>query len=255
MTPLLEARDFSLTIDGRPILKNLSFAVPAGARLSIMGPNGAGKSTLIKCFLRLREGAKTTGEILLNGQSLRVYPRQELARLIGYAPQAGGWIPPYTIRELALLSRYPYPDRSRDQAALTRALELTGLEELANRPLANLSGGERQKAYLAAALAQETPILALDEPTSFLDPRHASELDNLLKDLNLNQKLTIITVTHDLGQPALTGGLALVLRQGTLRYFGEADRLYQDRILEEAFDHPFVYLTHPKDGRVVVLSQ
>jgi iron complex transport system ATP-binding protein len=255
MTPILEVRDFSLVLGGHKLLDNISFAMNQGQYLSILGPNGAGKSTLVKALLRLNDGVKTTGSILINGRDINSYPRKELARLIGYAPQAGGWIPPYTIREMVLLSRYPRPDRQLDQGAADRALNLTGLMDLAERPLNSLSGGERQKAYLAAALAQETPILALDEPSAFLDPRHAFELDSLLKDLNLTHRLTVITVTHDLNHPALTGGLALILRKGRLLYFGEAYNLFAGSILEEAFEHQFIHLTHPTDGRPVVLSQ
>ncbi|MDR2422803.1 MAG: ABC transporter ATP-binding protein, partial [Deltaproteobacteria bacterium] len=199
--------------------------------------------------------AKTAGEIRVAGRNVESYPRKELARLIGYAPQPGGWIPPYTARELVRLSRYSSPDRSQDLAAVDRALTLANLAALADRPLSTLSGGERQKAYLAAALAQEAPILALDEPSTFLDPRHAAELGNLLKDLNQTQGLTLVTVTHDLNHPSFSGGLALALRQGALAFFGEAKKLFDGRILEEAFDHGFVHLAHPVDGRPVVLAQ
>jgi iron complex transport system ATP-binding protein len=255
VSALLEAQDFSLAINNQWILKNISFQVESGQYLSIIGPNGAGKSTLIKALLRLIENAKTTGRILLLGRDLKDFPRKELARLIGYAPQAGGWIPPYTVREFITLSRYSSSERSKDNLALARALSLTSLEDLADRTLATLSGGERQKAYLAAALAQETPILALDEPTSFLDPRRAFELDNLLLDLHQNQKLTIITVTHDLNHPSLNAGLALVLKKGALSYFGEGQTLFNGQILEEAFDHQFVHLAHPKSQRALVLAQ
>ncbi|MDR1872827.1 MAG: ABC transporter ATP-binding protein [Deltaproteobacteria bacterium] len=255
MTPILEVKGFSLVLGGVGLLKDISFTVNDGQYLSIIGPNGAGKSTLVKALLRLHNGVKTTGSILINGRDLHSYPRKELARLIGYAPQAGGWIPPYTIRELVLLSRYPRPDKKRDLAASDKALTLTGLTALADRPLNSLSGGERQKAYIAAALAQETPILALDEPSAFLDPKHAFELDSLLKDLNLTHHLTVITVTHDLNHPALAGGLALVLKKGNLLFFGEANALFKGSILEEAFEHRFIHLAHPNDGRPVVLSQ
>jgi iron complex transport system ATP-binding protein len=256
MTAWLEARDFSLAIAGCQLLKNISFRVEAGQYLSILGPNGAGKSTLLKSLLRLVDGAQTSGEIRLKDRSLNAFPRRELARLIGYVPQAGGWIPPYSIKEFVLLSRYSLADHAQDQATIAKVLEITGLAAFADRPLATLSGGERQKAYLAAALAQETPILALDEPSSFLDPRRAFELDNLLRDLNRDRKLTIITVTHDLNHPSLIPhGLALVLKKGRLTYFGPSPNLFDGQILEQTFDHQFVHLTHPQDGRSLVIAQ
>jgi iron complex transport system ATP-binding protein len=97
--------------------------------------------------------------------------------------------------------------------------------------------------------------LALDEPSAFLDPRHAFALDNLLRDLNQTQGLTVVTVTHDLNHPSFSGGLALVLRRGRVAYFGEAQALFDGHVLEEAFDHPFVHLAHPLSGRPVVLAQ
>ncbi|MDR0549338.1 MAG: ABC transporter ATP-binding protein [Deltaproteobacteria bacterium] len=255
MTAVIEAQNFSLAIDGHWLLRDISFSLAKGQYLSVVGPNGAGKSTLIKALLRLHEKALIKGAILLNGRNLFDYPRKELARAIGYAPQAGGFIPPYSVRELIALSRYPRPDRLKDESVIAKALNLTDLSALADRPLNSLSGGERQKAYLAAALAQETPILALDEPAAFLDPKHAFALDQLLRNLNQNQGLTVVTVTHDLNHPSFSGGLVLVLREGRLKYFGEAPALFSGRILEETFDHRFVHLAHPLDGRPVVLAQ
>ncbi|MDR1395508.1 MAG: ABC transporter ATP-binding protein [Deltaproteobacteria bacterium] len=252
MTALIEVRDFSLSFDQTPVLSHLDFSLEKGRYLSILGPNGAGKSTLLKCLPRLHENARTSGEIRLAGRPLQSWPQKELARLLGYVPQAGGWIPPYTVREFLLLSRYPHPDRSRDLKALARALELTGLGPWRDRTLSTLSGGERQKAYLAAALAQETEVLLLDEPSSFLDPHHAAALDELLIDLHAREGLTVITVTHDLNHPAKTGGLGLVLKGGALEYFGPAENLFSGGILEAAFDHRFVYLDHP-DGRKVAV--
>jgi iron complex transport system ATP-binding protein len=253
MNPLIEFKNFSLYFEETQVLKDLNFSLDQGQYLSIIGPNGAGKSTLLKCLPRLHERVKTCGEIFLKNQPLSSYSQKKLAAILGYVPQAGGFIPPYTVLEFVRLSRYPQPDRSRDQEAVNKALAMTSLENLAQRALISLSGGERQKAYLAAALAQETPVLLLDEPSSFLDPRHGYILDKLLKKLNSQNGLTVITVTHDLNHPARSGGLVLVLKEGRILFFGQESSL-ESRILEEAFDHRFIYLTHP-DGRPVVLAQ
>jgi iron complex transport system ATP-binding protein len=232
--------------------------VGRGEFLSIIGPNGAGKSTFLKCLLRLHERAKITGSIEVEGRDIKQYDQRALARLISYVPQAGGWIPPFPVIDFCRLSRYPRTSAvsglsPEDERAVERALELTGLGPLAKRPLKTLSGGERQKAYLAAALAQETDTLLLDEPAASLDPRHASDLAELLRRLNRESGLTMLMITHDLNHPLRAGGLALVLKAGERLYFGEVEGLLGGRVLEAAFDHDFVYLDHPLGGGQVVV--
>ena len=203
---MLRLKNFSFIIEGRPILDRLDFAVPEGVYLSVIGPNGAGKSTLLKCLLRLHERGRAQGEIEIQGRPLSEYGQKNLARTLSYVPQAGGWVPPFTVEELLRLSRYPYLPltgafSAADNLAVQKALELAELTALAGRPLRSLSGGERQRAFMAAALAQETPVLLLDEPASFLDPKHAADLNALLKKLHRDQGLSLITVTHDLNHP------------------------------------------------------
>ena len=257
---MLKIDDFSFAFDQAPILKNIDFELQTGDYLSILGPNGAGKSTLLKCLMRLHDRGRATGRILVQGRDISEYSQKNLAQIISYVPQAGGWIPPFSIRELLRLSRFPYASISSglgagDYRAIDQALELTGLTPMADRGLKTLSGGERQKAYLAAALAQETAVMLLDEPASFLDPRHAAELNRLLRGLNQDQGLTMITVTHDLNHPAQAGGLALVLSAGQRNFFGPVSNLLAGGILEKAYQHEFVYLTHPHTGRPVILAE
>ena len=259
MTGVLSCKNYGFSFSEKPVLNGITFSLEKGAYLSVIGPNGAGKSTLLKSFLRLHDAGKAQGSIHIHDRLLASYSQRELARLIAYVPQAGGRIPPFTVAELSLLSRYPHagrgmPARKADRESVTRALELAGITPLAERPLRSLSGGERQKAYLAAALAQGTDILLLDEPTSFLDPKHASEVNALLKELNQTHGFSILTVTHDLCHPLDAGGLALVLRQGEQMYFGPAEKLAEGGILEAAFDHAFTYLSHPETGKTLIFA-
>lgn len=256
---MLKLQNYSYYFGRVPALSGLNLSLPAGGWLSVIGPNGAGKSTLLKSLLRLNEGGRPAGAALLNGRALAEYRQKELARLVSYVPQAGGWIPPFTVEEFLRLSRYPRsspraPWSKDDAAALEAALSLTGLAPLATRPLGQLSGGERQKAYLAAALAQESRLMLLDEPTAFLDPRHAAELAGLLKKLKREQNLTIVVVTHDLNQALSAGGQALVLRGGRQLHFGPAQSLLQEGILEEAYAHPFSRFKHPQTGQDLVMA-
>jgi iron complex transport system ATP-binding protein len=255
---MLRLEHFSFAFPARQALDDIHFSLEKGAFLFIIGPNGAGKSTLLKCLLRLHEKGRTRGEIFLDGRPLSSRPQRELARLISYVPQAGGWIPPFTVREFLRLSRYPHtPPGIRpgaaDADAVERALALTGMAGLAGRFLKNLSGGERQKAFLAAALAQDTEIMLLDEPASFLDPRHTSELNRLLKSLNREQGLTMLTVTHDLNQPLDAGGQVLALREGKQVFFGSTEELPQGGVMEKTYAHSFTLLQHPRTGRPAVL--
>ncbi len=256
---MLHVRNLSFAFNGKPVLQGLDFGLARGGYLSVIGPNGAGKSTLLKCLLRLHEGGHSSGEIRVNGKNLDEYGQRDLAKIISYVPQAGGWIPPFTAEEFLRLSRYPYgapspATKEADRAAVTKALTLTGTESLAGRGLKTLSGGERQKIYLAAALAQEADLMLLDEPASFLDPRHASDLHGLLRSLNQEQGLSMIVVTHDLNHPLAAGGAALVLREGRQLFFGEVANLLENGVLETAYNHEFTYVRHPKTGRTAVLT-
>ena len=256
---MLRVRDFSFSFNGNPVLQGLDFTLPPGGCLSVIGPNGAGKSTLLKCLLRLHEGGRSAGEIRVKDRELAAYGQRELAGVISYVPQAGGRIPPFTVEEFLHLSRYPYgfsghAAREAARRATAAALAATGTEKLAGRSLNSLSGGERQRAYLAAALAQEAELLLLDEPAAFLDPGHAADMRALLRSLNREQGLALITVTHDLNYPLSAGGDVLVLREGQQLFFGPAENLLPSGVLETAYDHEFTYVRHPRTGRTTVLA-
>ncbi|MDR1313320.1 MAG: ABC transporter ATP-binding protein [Deltaproteobacteria bacterium] len=258
--PMVEVKGFSFSIGEKLILSGVDFSIPKGGYLSILGPNGAGKSTLLKCLLRLHEKGSSEGSVEVAGKPISAYTQKELAKIVSYVPQAGGWIPPFTIIELAKLSRFPYATsvsalNRTDLESVDRALEITALTHMKDRPLKTLSGGERQKAFLAAALAQGSPVMLLDEPASFLDPHHTSELEKMLIKLNRDEGLTMLAVTHDLNHPVKSGGFALILKGGRTSYFGPVTGLLGAGVLEEAFSHEFAYLTHPADGRPVILAE
>jgi len=257
---MLHLTQFSFAFNVYNILENITFSISKGEYLSVLGPNGAGKSTLLKCLMRVHEQGRAQGGARIKGRSLASYDQRALAAVIAYVPQAGGWVPPFTVEELLRLSRYPYVStfgafRKADTEAVKKALYLTGMEAFAARRMTTLSGGERQKAFLAAALAQETEIMLLDEPASFLDPKHTVELNKLVRWLNHEHGMTIITVTHDLNHPLSMGGYALVLREGRQLFFGSTQELQQQGVLEEAFGHRFIYLRHPQTGKPVLLAE
>lgn len=258
MASIVECRDFSFFYGSACILDRINFRLERGQWLSILGANGSGKSTLLKNMLRLVEG-RVSGQMRVADRPVTDYRQRELAMLMGYVPQAGGRVPPFTVREFLNLSRYPFRlhglvSKAGDSESVGRALELTGTSAFADKRMDQLSGGQRQRAFLAAAIAQDVETLLLDEPASFLDPAHVHAMNELLKMLHRDKGYTIITVTHDLNQPFDVGGMALVLDRSRQTHFGPVADLVGQGILERAFNHAFSYLSHPVTGKTLVVA-
>jgi iron complex transport system ATP-binding protein len=196
---MIELRDVSVRLGATEALKDLSLAVETGEWVALIGPNGAGKTTALRALCGL---VAYSGEVAIDGVDIRSLGRRNLARLAAFVPQIPETPPELTVAEYVLLGRTPYltyfgTEGREDRLAAERALERLELRELAPRALGSLSGGELQRAVLARALAQEAPILLLDEPTTALDlgrQQQALELVHALRDGGL----TILTTMHDL---------------------------------------------------------
>jgi iron complex transport system ATP-binding protein len=255
---LIRVEDFSCRIGEREILCRLSFSVAPGEFVCLVGPNGAGKSTLLKCLHRIRTGAG--GRIEIAGRPLADYTQKELARLQGYVPQADGRYLPFTAGEFVLMGRYPHLSpfasvREADRRAVAEALQQTGTAALAERWMGSLSGGERQKVLIAAALAQEASVLLLDEPTTFLDPCHQTEILHILRAVNRERRVTVLAVTHDLNVAALLSDRVLALKAGCLAFQGSAAELMRNDVLRRIYDKDFLLIPHPHAGRLMVLPE
>jgi iron complex transport system ATP-binding protein len=240
---LLTARGVGWEADGRTILDGLDQEVVAGECLAIVGPNGAGKTTLLRLLVGLLEpsnGSLAWGEAPYSDLS-----RRELAKRIAYVPQSHPLRIPLTVEQMVLLGRYPYLSALRvapqesDYRAVARALELAGIETLRQRPLVELSGGERQSVYIASALAQEAELMVLDEPTTHLDPLHQREIASLLGRLNQQAGLSIVVATHDLNFASLLADRILALRHGTAVACETPAEMLRAPRLEEVFGAPF----------------
>ncbi len=187
---------------GARVLGPIDLRVRAGECLMVVGPNGAGKTTLLRLLAGVLDPSR--GSVLWGGREMRQLGRRALARRIAYVPQVRPARVPLTVGELVLQGRYPHFRRfqvgpaAEDLAAVERALDRVGIGRLRDRPLDELSGGERQAAWIAAALAQEAEILVLDEPTTHLDPRHQREVVNLVGRLRHDSSGTVVAATHDL---------------------------------------------------------
>jgi iron complex transport system ATP-binding protein len=252
----IEVRGFSLRLGGKEILRDVAFEVRSGEYFSIIGPNGAGKTTLLKCLDRILTGG--SGEIRVLGRPLAEYRQRDLARHMSYVPQADGRQFPFTVEQFVLMGRYPYLSpfssiRPEDRRAVDEAMQLTGTAPFADRQLDTLSGGERQKVYIAAALAQGAEILLLDEPTTFLDYRHQAEIRNVLVRANAGSGVTIVTVTHDVNRAVLDSDRIMALRDGTVAFCGGPKDVMKPEVLERIYQTSLLLVEHPNTGLPVIV--
>ncbi|AFK22420.1 ABC transporter ATP-binding protein [Pyrococcus sp. ST04] len=193
---MIELREVSFSYNGKKILDNINLKVEEGEFLAILGPNGAGKSTLLKCMAGI---LKCEGDIEVMGKEISSYTRNELAKIISYVPQK---VMPTFLRvfDMVLLGRRPYmglTPSKRDLEIVNNVLRIMGIKHLSTRPTKSLSGGELQKVAIARALAQDTPIILLDEPTNNLDPKSQIQVMELLKEL-ARENRTVVAVMHDI---------------------------------------------------------
>ena len=238
--PNLVADQVTLSYGGqRDVVHELTLDIPEGAITSIIGRNGCGKSTLLRSLARLmtpREGA-----VLLDGESIQNQPTRAVARQMGLLAQSPTAPEAITVEDLARRGRYPHqsllqPSSESDRDAVERALYLSGMKEFRHRAVDQLSGGQRQRAWIAMALAQETPILLLDEPTTFLDIAHQQEVLELLLRLNRENHRTIVMVLHDVNSAAQVSDHMVAMRDGRIATQGPPADIISPVQLERIFD-------------------
>jgi iron complex transport system ATP-binding protein len=218
VTALLAAHGLSFGYPGREVLRDVTFSLPAGELVALCGPNGAGKSTLLRLLLGLH--APAAGRVELGGRPLSALSRREIARRAALLPQESPAELPLTAREVVALGRLPHlgrfqPESAADHAAVASALEATDTAGLAERPLTELSGGERHRVHLARALAQGAAVLLLDEPVAGLDLAHQLQALDLLR-ATVGAGQAAIVALHDLSLAARCDRV-LVLAGGGLR--------------------------------------
>jgi iron complex transport system ATP-binding protein len=202
----LHSENLALAYEDTEVIRDLSLAIPTQKITALVGPNGSGKSTLLRGLARLMKPER--GAVYLDGQSIHQMPTRQVARQLAVLPQRPEAPDGLTVRELVAYGRFPYQGffgiaTSDDDQLIESALELTGIQDLGDRLLGELSGGQRQLAWIAMALAQDTQLLLLDEPTTFLDMAHQLEVLEVLARLHREQRRTIVMVLHDINQAAL----------------------------------------------------
>lgn len=232
---MLEVRTLSSGYGGKVVVRDASFDVCPGKLTVLMGPNGCGKSTLLKSLCGL---AEVKGALRLDGEALLSLPPQQLAQRVALLTQSRSTAD-ITVERLVLHGRFPYLSyprryRSEDRAAAAAAMETMGLTALAETPLTELSGGQRQKAYIAMALAQDTPVLLLDEPTTWLDPAHQLQLLRLASSLADRGK-HVLLVLHDVSRALGTADSVILMEQGRICMQGTAEEVYESGMAERVF--------------------
>ena len=238
---ILTAKDLKFRYDPEQpdyALNGVSAEVKRGEFVAVLGANGCGKSTLLKALSRMIP--VRSGEVFLEGNSITQMPAVEVARrmaILPQSPQAPGGL---TVQELVSYGRYPHHNgfgklKKEDKEARQWGLELTKLQELAHRRVDALSGGQRQRAWIAMALAQDTPLILLDEPTTYLDMAHQLEILELLEMLNKTQEKTIALVIHDLNQSARFSDWIIAMRDGKVLYEGTPEEIMTPEVFHNVF--------------------
>lgn len=253
----LETVDARLGYDARVVSAGISARVREGSFTVIVGPNACGKSTLLRALSRLLEPA--SGAVLLDGRDIFRQPPKVVAREVGLLPQASTAPDGIVVADLVARGRYPHQGLFRssgaeDRAAVAEALEVVGLADLAARPVAELSGGQRQRAFVAMALAQRTPVLLLDEPTTFLDIAHQVELLDLFARLH-REGTTIAAVLHDLNQAARYATDLVVMKAGAIVATGAPADVLTEELVHDVFGLACVVVPDPITGGPLVVPR
>ena len=251
-SPALEAAELAVHYPNAsaPALDSVSMIVPRGAFYAVLGPNGSGKSTLLRALLGMVSHAG--GHAHVSGRLISDWNRRELAREVSVVTQSESLAFPITVRELVAMGRYPHlgplqSETPTDRDAVSAAMRMCDIEQLAHRFLSTLSGGEVQRARVARALAQEPNLLVLDEPTASLDVRHEMEILELLR-TSADRGMTIFLITHHLDLAARFADRLLLLDRGTVAAEGKPREVLQEEILRRVYGWPILVSDDPATG-------
>jgi iron complex transport system ATP-binding protein len=252
----LRAATLSLSYDERVIVDGLDVAIPGGRVTVIVGANACGKSTLLRGLARLLKPLH--GTVHLDGQDIHGMKTKDVARRLGLLPQAPTAPEGITVADLISRGRHPHQRwfqqwGAADEAVIAEAMAATRTTDLADRPVDELSGGQRQRVWIAMALAQETPVMLLDEPTTYLDLAHQIDVLDLLADLNQRLGRTIVIVLHDLNQACRYADHLIALREGRILAEGPPSSVVTEALVEAVFGLPTRIITDPVSGTPLVV--
>jgi iron complex transport system ATP-binding protein len=254
--PALRAERLSSGYGHNVVLQGIDVDLPAGRITAIVGPNACGKSTLLRTLARLLP--VKGGEAWLGDRRVRAGTHRAFARRLGLLAQGPVAPAGVIVEDLVAAGRYPYQRWYRQwdaagEQAIEAAIEATGLQNLRLRPVDELSGGQRQRVWVALALAQDTPVLLLDEPTTFLDIAHAVETLDLMSDLNTREGRTVVIVLHDLGQACRYADHIVAMRDGHVVAAGDPRQVVTAGLLRDVFGVESWVVADPQTGKPLVL--
>jgi iron complex transport system ATP-binding protein len=251
----LQARGVTLAYDGRVVAQDLSVEIPDGGFTAIVGPNACGKSTLLRALVRMLKPKQ--GSVLLDGTEISAMPTKHVARRLGLLPQSSTAPDGITVADLVARGRHPYQRLLRqwsreDERAVGEAMAQTRVDDLADRLVDELSGGQRQRVWLAMALAQSTPLLLLDEPTTFLDIAHQMEVLDLCATLH-DAGRTLVAVLHDLNHACRYATHLIAMRDGAIVAQGDPAAIVDAELVQRVFGLPCLVVPCPATGRPMVV--
>ncbi|WEV24311.1 ABC transporter ATP-binding protein [Streptomyces sp. 71268] len=251
----LAARDITVGYGGQTVIDGLDVTIPTGVVTTIIGPNGCGKSTLLRTLTRLLKPAR--GAVVLDGEDIATLRTRDVAKKLGLLPQAPVAPEGLTVSDLVARGRHPHQSwlrqwSSDDADIVAKALAMTGVSELAQRPIDSLSGGQRQRVWISMTLAQGTDLLLLDEPTTYLDLAHAIDVLDLVDDLH-ESGCTVVMVLHDLNLATRYSDHLIVMRAGSILAQGTPREVITAELLEEAFGLRAKVIDDPVGDRPLIV--
>lgn len=254
--PRLVAEDLTLGYGDRIVVENLGLEIRTGVITTVIGPNGCGKSTLLRALGRLLK--PKSGRVVLDGKAISAMRTKDVAQVLGMLPQAPVAPEGLTVADLVSRGRHPHQSwirqwSSDDESEVANALELTGVGDLADRPVDELSGGQRQRAWISMALAQGTDILLLDEPTTYLDLAHSLEVLDLIDRLHEDLGRTVIMVLHDLNLAIRYSDQIIVMSQGKIVEAGRPQDVISEKLLLDVFGLEARVIEDPVSDRPLIV--
>ncbi|MCF8588212.1 heme ABC transporter ATP-binding protein [Gordonia liuliyuniae] len=252
--PIL-VEDVSIELGHRVVVRDVTFDVAPGELVALVGPNGCGKSTLLSAISGIRSPA--AGRVMIGADDVAHADARSLARLRSLVTQSNRLDTPFTVREVVEMGRYPWtrmPEALHSEDLIDAAISECSLDDLVDRPFAHLSGGQQARVSLARALAQDTPVLLLDEPTAALDIGHSEQVLSILS-ARASAGATVLLVVHDLSLAAAYADRVAVMKDGRVRAVGPVADVMTEDLLTDTYDHPVMVFDHPETGERMIVPR